>query len=440
MMLAFGCPGMPPPECTTDADCPEGEICTDGVCVESEPECVTDADCDQGFCSEAAGNICVECILDEHCPTGQICDSAQCVDSPIGPADTFPTSLHDANFRGMEYFYSADQGGFESITGVPYGDDRLDCHVCHDKSRFENADPPVEWPGTDSCENCHVDPADPSQPVTEDICLGCHGRQKAEQTTMALTDVHRDAGFTCMNCHTANEMHGDGTVYNSILESPSPECADCHTEGGSAPVPPATITEHATHAANIDCAACHMQSVMSCYNCHFDTQLAGAGKRAFGQRKDFLFLVNRNGKVHGATFQSLVYEQNTFNVIAPYYAHSITADGRNCVDCHANFGGDIPAITEYNATGTMTLTTWDDTAEGSARLTGPTGLIPVPPDWSTAFEFAWLDYTGDPTTPVPETDPTLWVNIENGPASATQMLFATPLTEAQMNALGATGP
>ena len=382
-----------------------------------------------------------ECTTDAECTGDETCVNGVCVaPAPPGPAETFPTSLHDANFRGMEYFYSAAQGGFETVTGVAYGDDRLDCHVCHDKSRWENADPPVDWPGTDSCLNCHDDLGDPSAGIDESRCLGCHGRQSAESGPLALSDVHRDAGFTCMNCHSLSEMHGDGNVYDSLLESPSPECAECHTDGGSAPAPPATVAEHTTHLANIDCSTCHMQSVISCYNCHFDTQLAGAGKRAFAKRKDFIFLVNRGDKVHGATFQSLVHDQNTFNVIAPYYAHSITADGRNCSDCHANFGGDIPVITEYNAEGTMTLTTWDAAAEGAARLTGPAGVIPVPTDWATAFQFAWLDYTGAAETPVAETDPTLWVNIENGPAATTQMLFATPLTDAQMASLGATSP
>ena len=466
LVLITGCPMPPPAECTTDADCPAGETCVDGVCTAVEPECETDADCpegqvcQEGECVEAGpecetdadcpeGQVCQEgecvqagpeCMTDADCEEGEVCEEGECVAGAPGPAETFPTSLHDADFKGMEYFYSAAQGGFETVTGVAYGDDLLDCHVCHDKSRWENADPPVEWPGTDSCLNCHDDLSDPSAGIDESRCLACHGRQSAESGPLALSDVHRDAGITCMGCHSLSEMHGDGNVYNSLLESPSPECADCHTEGGTAPAPPATVTEHATHAANIDCSTCHMQSVISCYNCHFDTQLAGAGKRAFTKNKDFIFLVNRDGKVHGATFQSLVYEQSTFNVIAPYYAHSITADGRNCADCHANFGGDIPAITEYNDAGTITLTTWDEMAEGAARLTGPSGVIPVPEDWATAFQFAWLDYTGDPETPVADTDPALWVNIEDGPAAMTQMLFATPLTAQQMSALGASPP
>ena len=444
--------------CNMDADCCDGLVCgDDGLCVEEEvPECAeageaceTDADCcddlicgDDGVCVEEEVPECAEageaCEADADCCDDLVCgDDGLCVEAPT-PGETFPTSLHDSNFRGMEYFWSADNGGFEAITDVPYTDERLDCATCHDKSRFENADPPVEWPGTDSCLNCHDDLSDPSAGIDDARCLGCHSRQGAEATALGISDVHRDAGFTCMSCHTLDEMHGDGTEYDSILESPSPMCQDCHMDGGPAAVPPPSVTEHATHLQNIDCSACHMQSVIACYNCHFDTQLAGAGKRAFAKRSGWVMLVNRDDKVHGATFQSLVYEQNTFTVIAPYYAHTITNQGRTCDQCHANFGGEVPAIDEYNASGTMTLTTWDDMAEGAARLTGPAGIIPVPEDWDTAFQFAWLDYTGDPTTPVPDTEATLWVNIENGPPAATQMLFAEPLTDAQMQSLGAT--
>ena len=417
LVLVGGCPiPGPTPECRVDADCGEGQVCQDGVCVEA-PECTTNADCAEG----------------------QVCEAGVCVAAPLGPADTFPNSLHDGIFKGMEYFYSAAQGGFEAVTGVPYDD--LGCKVCHDKSRFENADPPVEWPGTDSCLNCHDDLSDPSAGISDARCLGCHGRQGAEHGALALSDVHHDAGFACMDCHSLNEMHGDGNDYNSIHESPSPECTDCHTDAGTATAPPTSVTEHTTHLDSIHCSACHMQSVISCYNCHFDSEIAGGGKRAFTKQKDYLLLINRNDKVHGATFQSLVFEQNkTFAAIAPYYAHTITADGRTCTACHANFGGDVAAISEYNDTGTITLTTWDDAAEGAARLTGPAGVIPVPLDWATAFQFAWLDYTGDAATPVADTDPTLWVNFENGPSQATQMLFGTPLTDEQMSAMGATGP
>jgi hypothetical protein len=361
---------------------------------------------------------------------------------PPGPGETFATSLHESNYPGQETFYSAENGGFELVTGVPYDD--LGCKNCHDRSRWEDADPPQEWPGTESCANCHEDLSNPSSGITDELCLGCHSRQSAEADI--FTDVHRDLGTECIGCHNLSvTFHGDGTEYTSFLEPgyPRAECEDCHVEGGAAPVPPADVTEHATHLEQIDCSACHMQSVIACYNCHFDSQLADASvERPFAEISDFVMLLNREGKdkVYGATFQSLVNEQQTFVVVVPYYAHTISVQGRICADCHANFGGSIPAITEYNASGTMTITTWDETAEGAARITHLTGIIPVPGDWATAFQFAWLDYTGDPTTPGEESDPALWELLEQGPAETTQMLFATPLTDAQMAAIGATGP
>ncbi|MCB9566394.1 MAG: lyase [Myxococcales bacterium] len=48
----------PQPECVQDADCPEGQICLDGMCMPPPPECQQDADCqdgyycDAGFCKE----------------------------------------------------------------------------------------------------------------------------------------------------------------------------------------------------------------------------------------------------------------------------------------------------------------------------------------------------------------------------------------------------
>jgi hypothetical protein len=337
-----------------------------------------------------------------------------------GPADTFPGSLHDGNFRGMGYFYAEAQGGFETLTGVPYDD--LGCKNCHDKSRFENADPPVEWPGTDSCANCHVNLADPAEGINDDLCLGCHGRQNAERAN--FSDVHRDMGFACTACHGTAEMHGDGVEYNSLLESPSVACEDCHEEGGMAGAIPDNLGHGALHAA-LDCSACHMQSVIACYSCHFESELAGAGKRHYGLQKDYKLLVQRDGMIHPATFQTLVYEGQSFYVLAPYYAHTIT-DSPVCDDCHAS-----AAVAEYNDTGMITVAQWDADA---GTLIGPSGVIPVPPDWETALQFDFLDYTGDATTPIPDTDPALWQYLKTG-ADLNQMLFAEPLTADQIDAL-----
>jgi Cys-rich repeat protein len=38
------CVDVPPPECTVDGDCPEGQSCDAGRCI-TPPECMVDGDC-----------------------------------------------------------------------------------------------------------------------------------------------------------------------------------------------------------------------------------------------------------------------------------------------------------------------------------------------------------------------------------------------------------
>ena len=65
--------------CDDDADCSEGEICDEGLCVPA-PECVDDADCGLGeICLD---NECVpdlECVDDADCGLGEICLDNECV-------------------------------------------------------------------------------------------------------------------------------------------------------------------------------------------------------------------------------------------------------------------------------------------------------------------------------------------------------------------------
>lgn len=328
-----------------------------------------------------------------------------------GPAQFFSTSLH-ATRAGLKHFYSQENGGFETLTGVQFED--LDCRHCHAPT-FANGDP-VGENYTPSCADCHADLANPTVGLTDSICLGCHTRQAAERDL--FSDVHRDAGFTCTSCHTAAEMHGDGTAYNSHLDTPGPQCVDCHDD-------PPTNTAHAIHSATVACAACHVQSVITCYNCHFDTQVAGAGRRPYGSpRGGFKMLVNFREKVYPATFQSLVHEGETFYVIAPYFAHTITSEV-NCDDCHS---GD--ALAEYDETGIMTVAQFG--MDGA--LEGPTGVIPIPPDWTTALKIDFVDYAGEVTDPIEPFDPDDWQFIKNAP-DLTQMLYGEPLTAEQLESL-----
>ncbi|RJO66316.1 MAG: hypothetical protein C4523_12845, partial [Myxococcales bacterium] len=123
----------------------------------------------------------------------------------------FATSIHGAR-PGKATFYEADDGFF-SLTGIPMSD--LACTRCHAAALADGTEVDAAT-YVAGCGDCHVVPDDPTaDPVPDNMCLGCHGRQGAEQNL--FSDVHRTAGMGCTDCHTQREMHGDGTVYESFL-------------------------------------------------------------------------------------------------------------------------------------------------------------------------------------------------------------------------------
>ncbi len=332
--------------------------------------------------------------------------------------ETFKTSLHGTR-QGKTTWYSKENGGFETLTGVPM--DQLDCLNCHAKTLADGTpvDPETYQP---SCADCHVEPGDQ---VAQETCLGCHSRQGLE--AKLFSDVHRDAGMVCTDCHSDREMHGDGNSYASLSAEGAldTKCENCHkSSGGTAPLP--DNTAHSIHMANVDCSACHVQSVVSCANCHFESEIAGGGKRFPGPLTGFVLLLRKadTGKVVTGTLMSLTYQGKTFATLAPIYGHTVTAQARECPDCHNNAN-----VQQYTETGTIPLVTYD---ESQNTLTGPQGVVPVPPDWKTALTFDFMDYGGDPAST--ETDPSQWSFLKSG-ADLLQMLFAEPLTDEQMQKL-----
>jgi hypothetical protein len=346
-----------------------------------------------------------------------------------GPQETFPTSLHGAR-PGKAYWYSAGNGGFENWTRVPIGE--LGCAGCHGAVNADGE--PYEEPYTPGCIDCH---ASADNAVCQDQCFTCHGRQAMEAKKMALPDVHRDAGMVCWDCHGDADMHGDGTAYVSMLADGAikADCADCH----DAAELPAGHIEHDPHNGALHCTACHSATVISCYNCHFESQVEAHVKRAMRPLSGFVLLVNRakDGKVHPASFQSLTYKGDAFVAIGPYTPHATTRRGRTCVECHLNLeGGSNAAIEAYNSTGSIPFVSWNDE---TGTVDWIKGVIPVPEDYRTTLTIDFVTFDGDPAAPAgPDAGP--WSPIGKNLPDGSQLLFASALTREQMQELGFTDP
>ena len=101
--------------------------------------------------------------------------------------------------------------------------------------------------------------------------------------------------------------------------------------------------------------------------------------------------------------------------MAPYYAHTIAKNARDCADCH-----NSAALQQYVSTGSIDVATWN-----GSGFTYAQGVIPVPPDFQTALNFDFADY--DPNTGT-------WSFLKSG-ADVIQLLFGEPLTQDQIDKL-----
>jgi hypothetical protein len=203
-------------------------------------------------------------------------------------------------------------------------------------------------------------------------------------------DIHHAKGMECIDCHTRNEIMGDGTSYSHYEEQLEISCETCHarqpqktrkgneltnleeTDEGwlvkgkiderSHPLKPLRegVCNFSGHK-RVGCEACHSTWVPQCYGCHAKRD-AGAthldkltlketeglweeGRSYIRYEKpmlamwkdevvivtpgcqDVVTLVDKEGKVEGA------FNRFTMAAINP---HTTQAKGRGCQDCHAS--------------------------------------------------------------------------------------------------------
>lgn len=102
-----------------------------------------------------------------------------------------------------------------------------------------------------------------AQRPTSEMCDRCHLKAaggpnfKHGEYPMPGTDVHRDAGMQCIDCHTTQAHKIAGGGYMIAQESPDVEvsCANCHTE---TPHTGALADRLNAHTARVACQTCHI--------------------------------------------------------------------------------------------------------------------------------------------------------------------------------------
>lgn len=123
-------------------------------------------------------------------------------------------------------------------------------------------------------------------PDMVNVCAKCHVSRGwhgyAGVAAGTKPDVHfSKRGFTCMSCHTQDEIHGDGKTYKTRYAMPQlPKCENCHSNVNNSNM------YHSMHINTFNCQTCHSQDYNNCGSCHVagsDGHLskvaAGAGAR-----------------------------------------------------------------------------------------------------------------------------------------------------------------
>jgi hypothetical protein len=194
-------------------------------------------------------------------------DATACADCHGGIVSDHAASIH-----------GTQQGFFTSIsrrTGLTAASPALasmfgaNCAKCHTSCGQCHISRPVSVEGGLVWEHeVHRSP----NPVKN--CMGCHGSRVADEfrgvNEGCDADVHYLHLMNCLDCHEADEIHGDGTTPDNRYDvSDSPTCldADCHADVGKSPNPQ-NAYHTAFHLANVACQVCHADRYKNCYRCH----------------------------------------------------------------------------------------------------------------------------------------------------------------------------
>jgi thiosulfate/3-mercaptopyruvate sulfurtransferase len=255
-----------------------------------------------------------------------------------------------------------------------------------------------------SCGQCHISRSDyvnggflaghlfKKKPPMDTTCASCHGGRVYAELTGGNSgygaDVHYEKeDMTCMDCHTAAEMHADARGVQTRFDLPQrPRCKKCHAEVLSEE--PKTRS-HAIHKDAVACQVCHGQANKNCFSCHVGTDSKGLLYYKCGETKMLFkigfnpnrtgdrpprYVVLRHPPANPNLFASYVKDGlsdfdslPTWKLDTPHSIQRITPQNKTCNNCHGNASLFLQE---------KDVNDWE--REANARVVVPEDSIPKP--------------------------------------------------------------
>ncbi|MEN8007486.1 MAG: hypothetical protein ABFS42_10750 [Candidatus Krumholzibacteriota bacterium] len=236
-------------------------------------------------------------------PFASACSSSDCHPTH---AENWTSSLH-ANLQGEvnavegRCAIDLDQSGFRPSFNNQCAQCHATCGQCHVSRPNSSGGGFVYLEGA-TVSRSHLFQ---SKPHMTEQCTACHGTRIATDYLKQgdgipetnVEDIHwRLLSFTCIDCHSGNELHGNGQVLDHRYEvAEMPRCEKCHSslEPGN--------DFHDFHVGvegrDLQCQICHSQPYRNCTGCHntvdgtvydeeFNLKIARNDPTAFPYRQD----------------------------------------------------------------------------------------------------------------------------------------------------------
>jgi thiosulfate/3-mercaptopyruvate sulfurtransferase len=180
--------------------------------------------------------------------------------------DNFKTSLHNGTGQKRKVTMRSGLSGPDDFDKLPahqiegYNKNCATCHASCGECHIVR--PPI---GGGGLANGHEFTKTPDM---VSVCVTCHvsrgGHAYLGVASGTQPDVHlTKAGYKCIDCHNADELHGDGQkVDQRYAYSKLPQCVDCHTGLER------KNNYHKWHYESFNCQVCHSQEYNNCGSCH----------------------------------------------------------------------------------------------------------------------------------------------------------------------------